>query len=308
MLPGLTYQSSPRRTSYSATFKAPYQGQASGWQIMTMSKNGSVTNQNPSYSGYTASRALVGIGLMNVVKTSAYNILPGKSVLCASFLDYLQGQGIKSFWYFCGYQNGDKLSTILRVLVSQMITTNQDFISNVYDRYVLQDPTASVRVLRQIIQDLLQSISCCRIVIDGLDECRGKEQELVLEDLLPLTGTGRSPCSCKFLIFSRDIPLISRKLLRIVKNRMEISLSGENQYINNTIIAFVNKKLTEMEHDIASLHITRREMDDIAQILIERAEGKSQVLKATPCNRNSTLIESRHVLVGCTCATISFCC
>lgn len=156
-----------------------------------------------------------------------------------------------------------------------MITARPDLIGTIYDNYLTQVATPGLRVLRDMVKELMLAIPTCRIVIDGLDECDEKEQTLILEDVSTLV-TGKNTSSttcCKMLVFSRDTPIISKKLRKILKRPTEIPLSNETQSINKSIRVFVNTRLSEIEHDISMLRISKEEMDDMGRILMERAEG-----------------------------------
>lgn len=66
--------------------------------------------------------------------------------------------------------------------------------------------------MASLLPELLSIVGTSRIVIDGIDEWEPKEQQVVLDDLLPLTTAKQSAYICKILISSRDMPTISRAM------------------------------------------------------------------------------------------------
>ncbi|VUC30442.1 unnamed protein product [Clonostachys rosea] len=203
-------------------------------------------------------------------RTKAEN--PGKSTLCANFLELLRNQKIATFWYLCSYQDRPNALNILRVLASQIIASNPSFVGDIYDRYVIRIQKPNSKALRSLIQELIDIIQSCRIVIDGLDECVEMEQKYILEDLFSFVKGPSKTTKAKLLLFSRDIPSISSKMSRSLKGLVKISLSSELTSSNNNITYYVNHEVQNIGEKFTSLNL-KQDLDNISHLLIERSEG-----------------------------------
>lgn len=119
---------------------------------------------------------------------------------------------------------------------------------------------------------LLQGVSPCRIVIDGLDECEASEQRFVVDDLVQLVSTN-SQANCKLLICSRDVPEIGRTLQKKAKRLASISLSKESEFVSNTIQAFAKSRIQELIDEKPSLRVDNSTINEITQVIVEKSDG-----------------------------------
>ncbi|KAJ2988979.1 hypothetical protein NUW58_g3702 [Xylaria curta] len=200
------------------------------------------------------------------------------SVICATLVNSLEDSDVTTFSYFCKYHQDDTSSQILKALVLKIIESSPDFSAMVFSEFVQKHREPSLRVLRTMLTGskdklgLLHGIPTCRIVIDGLDECNPKEQKYVLEDLLQLVSVNSRGGNCKLLISSRDIPEISS----VLRKKMDIgviSLSNERDSLNRTIQLFIENRLRYLVGERKSLHIGDKIVEDIVDIMINKADG-----------------------------------
>jgi hypothetical protein len=151
----------------------------------------------------------------------------------------------------------------------------------VYDEYICQGFTSSVRQLKELIRTLLLSIPSVRIVIDGLDEFEQKDQSQILNDIIPFASASDAGAVCKVLISSRDINPITKHLSK----RSTISLNKERAAIDAAIQSFVQYSLIDIRRNINEKNVDNSIMAKIERDLIEKAEGRSTSVprKAEQC-------------------------
>ncbi|CAM1510887.1 Fc.00g084000.m01.CDS01 [Cosmosporella sp. VM-42] len=141
----------------------------------------------------------------------------GKSVICSALLDFLDKHDITTLFYFRNYFGVSDASAILRTFILQLIEKDEDLAAVVYSEYVVRLPVSSLQSLRAILgtsekPGILHRMPTCRIVVDGLDECEDREQDIIVHDLHTLISKGGSSTKCKLLVSSRDTGEISRDL------------------------------------------------------------------------------------------------
>lgn len=222
-------------------------------------------------------------------------------MICASLIDLLQESGITTFYYFCKYNQEDTSSKILKTLVLRIIESSPDLSTMAYTDFVQKYHEPSLKILRAMLtgsgdkQGLLHGIPTCRIVVDGLDECDPKEQKYVVEDLVQLLSVNSKDSNCKLLMSSRDVPEIARAIRRKRKSVGVISLSNENDAVNNTIRSFVEYRLRDLAEEKESLQIGDNIVEEMVEIMINKAEGTNLFgLGHQPSIANTR----RHVSMG----------
>lgn len=165
--------------------------------------------------------------------------------------------------------------TILKAFVLGLIDNNPDLTAVVFTNFVEKYREPSLKLLRTILTGsserpgLLQAVSMCRIVIDGLDECESSEQTFIIDNLIQLLSSS----ACKLLICSRDVPEIGRALQRKAKLLASISLSNESTSVNNTIHAFAKSKIEDFIDEKPSLRVGSNTVDEMTQIIVDMSDG-----------------------------------
>ncbi|KAI0376508.1 hypothetical protein F5Y04DRAFT_209138 [Hypomontagnella monticulosa] len=203
----------------------------------------------------------------------------GKSVLCASLLDTMGERNMPTLFYFCKHQANDTASEILKTMILQLVTQNSDLMAIAYTEYVSKYASPSLKVLRAMMvgssdrPGMIRSIPSCRIVVDGLDECHDREQNLVIDELTQLISVGKSTHNCKVLLSSRNIPSVSRYLQKKGRKFVEISLSVEHVSVNSAIRAFVHARLDALEEGHPALQLGSHMKEELSQIVIDKADG-----------------------------------
>lgn len=146
-----------------------------------------------------------------------------------------------------------------------------------FTNFVEKHREPSVKILRTMLTGspdkpgLLQGVSLCRIVVDGLDECEASEQKIIIDNLVQLLSAN-SPSNCKLLICSRDVPEIGRTLKKKAKRLASISLSKERESVNNTILTFAKSKIQDLVDEKPSLRVDNT-IDEISHIIVEMSNG-----------------------------------
>lgn len=136
--------------------------------------------------------------------------------------------------------------------------------------YVNNGLQPSVPQLKQLLPNLLSTFPSVRIIVDGLDECDDKEQNLILIELLALAGLKSLSTSCKVLISSQDLLTISRRL----RTRSSIDLSQERVAIESAISSFVHDTISQSPFLGDTEIIDKKIIDRIEQTLLTKADGK----------------------------------
>jgi hypothetical protein len=207
------------------------------------------------------------------------NRLVGKSVLSSTIIRFLQ-QDKRSIvlYYFCNYysSSSSKSSHILRSLAAQILRCSKDLSGYVYDEHICQGLTSSIPQLKKLIPTLLSSIPSVRIIVDGLDEFEQKDQNQVLNDVIPFASTSDTGAVCKVLIASRDINPISRHLSK----RSTVSLTRERAVIDAAIQSFVEHSLIDIRQNLSDTNIDDSIMVEVEQGLIKKADGESTLVLA----------------------------
>ncbi|CAM1505698.1 Fc.00g113350.m01.CDS01 [Cosmosporella sp. VM-42] len=172
----------------------------------------------------------------------------GKSVICASMLESLQGHDTTTLSYFCKYHEHDSASKILKRLILELIETNSDLAAVAFSNFVEKYREPSLKILPSMLTGspdkpgLLQGVAVCRIVVDGLDECDAAEQKFVIDNLVQFVST-------KF----------ADKL--------------EKEPINKTIHAFAEGNIQELIDEKPSLRVNNDTVQDLTHIIVERSNG-----------------------------------
>lgn len=196
-------------------------------------------------------------------------------------------------YYFCNYYSTsfNRSSHILRSLVAQLLRSNRELSAYVYDEYICQGLASSVPQLKKLIPTLLLSIPSVRIVIDGLDEFERKDQNQILNDVLPFASPSDIGAVCKVLISSRDIYPISKHLSK----RSTISLNKERAFINAAIQSFVQHSFVDIRQKLDDMNVDSSITSEVERDLIEKADGELTSMSKKASDANDM---SRHVSMG----------
>lgn len=174
-------------------------------------------------------------------------------------------------FYFCSYQASKqpKSAGILQTLVAQLLRSNNDLASYVYDEYIIKGCAPSIPQVRSLFQNLLNAVPSVRVVIDGLDELREQDQSRMLADMLPLATSKNSGSVCKILISSRDTPVVAD----IMSKHPKIHLNQERTAIDTSIKSFVHHEINLLSAQIGEID-AKADMNDIEQEFLEKADGE----------------------------------
>ncbi|KAK2802065.1 hypothetical protein FQN51_004975 [Onygenales sp. PD_10] len=211
------------------------------------------------------------VRLLTASTASDTECATGKSVLTSVMVRSLENDPVFTvLYYFCSYYStqNNKSSHILRSLTAQILRRNVDLSSYVYDEYIKNGLSPSLRQLKRLLPVLLSAVNHVRLVIDGIDEFPEKDQKQIISDLIPLACVAATGAECKLLFSSRDIQPISRTLAR----QRTVSLSDERKAIDGAIKSFIRDNLTD-----ATPHFRGKGLesiiDTVEEELIQKANG-----------------------------------
>ncbi|PVH83786.1 hypothetical protein DL98DRAFT_652239 [Cadophora sp. DSE1049] len=197
----------------------------------------------------------------------------GKSVICSKLIQDLQhDQQRTTIFYLCSHFSAapNEAGQILRSLVSQLVQQSPDLVPYILDEYVSRGVPASGSQLRKMIPKLLMGFSCLRIIIDGLDEIDESQQRQVLSDLTDFATHPLGPgSSCKMLIASRDVTLISRFL----SQKTVLSLGDDLIAFQVAVQPYVHHELSQLRKSLSDIEVEQTTMDVIEHRLVEKSNG-----------------------------------
>lgn len=198
--------------------------------------------------------------------------MAGKSVLCARLIRHLQKeQSSVAAFFVCNFRTGhlNTCSNLLRIIAGQLIKQRQDLAGLVYEQYILKGCSPSKKSLKDLIQILLSGVCSARLIVDGLDECTDEEQREVISAIRFLTENNPSSIDCKAIIFSRDIPTISKGL----KKSAKISLKEEVAAVESSIKTYVHHDIHEIRDELDEFADDFHLLDEIERKIVTKADG-----------------------------------
>jgi hypothetical protein len=133
---------------------------------------------------------------------------------------------------------------------------------------------ASRKAMASLLPELLNIVGTSRLVIDGIDEWDSKEQQVVLDEILPLATDKTSTHVCKIFISSRDMPTISRMMRLKKKASMVFSLGEEHTFIDQSIQSFISKKMDDYRSSVQDLDPDGSTLAEVRKLLVEKSNGK----------------------------------
>lgn len=173
--------------------------------------------------------------------------------------------------YGFGKQKNDACGLAFRSLIAQLLRNRADLLPQVYDKYVKVGAIPKLGNIRDLLKDLLRCLETTYILLDGLDECEGSHQKLILTELskLALADSEEVPVKLKILVCSRDTQDITRKL----NKAPQISLTSEDRYVSQDIASFTKHSLAELKDRFDDSIV-----EEIGKAVVGKAEGKTKAL------------------------------
>ena len=170
--------------------------------------------------------------------------------------------------YGFGKQENNACGLAFRSLIAQLLRNRVDLLPQVYDNYVKIGAIPKLGNIRDLLKDLLRCLETTYILLDGLDECEGSHQRLLLTELsnLALANSEEVPVKLKILVCSRDTKDIARKL----NKAPQVSLTSEDQHVSQDIASFTQHSLTELKDRFDDTFV-----EEIGKAVVRKAGGKS---------------------------------
>jgi hypothetical protein len=151
---------------------------------------------------------------------------------------------------------------MLKVLTAQLLRSNRDLLSHVYERYSKTNTIRTSARMKALFNELLKMLPPTRIVIDGLDEYDEEDQKQILHCLISISDEQHG--NFQILFVSREVIDIKRKLVKFPT----IFLSEEQELISRDINKYIKSTLTDFRERFDS-----ETMNEIEQILVRKADG-----------------------------------
>lgn len=161
----------------------------------------------------------------------------GKSYLCSLIIENLKTrQNLASLYFFCAQPLSDqsRCASLLRTLTFQILQPDPDVALLVHQAYLQKGLSCSYPTIKRILKEVLPLAKNTRIVVDGIDEYDGSDQQEILKCLLDLQKSMGG--SCKLLISSREEPSIGILMPRKIHFKLDgKTAEGLNLYIRDKV-------------------------------------------------------------------------
>ncbi|KAK2808656.1 hypothetical protein FQN50_004520 [Emmonsiellopsis sp. PD_5] len=181
----------------------------------------------------------------------------GKTILASAIIDdCLSNTSFNTGYFYCkeGDPEGNTFVSILRGLINQLMSQNQDLVPHFYDKYSSSGETSlsSVNLGKQLLQLLCDKVSKLFIVIDGLDECNAAERKLVLPFFKGLLDhcDKQSPGKLRLLFISQDYNDIRNALATADVLSLKPT---DNEHDIKIYVSAWTKKIRQ-KHDLDDVH------------------------------------------------------
>ena len=213
-------------------------------------------------------------------------------MVCSQVVDYIQKQqSLKPAYFFCSYSltAPDTCLAVIRTVAAQLIGSHPDLITYIYRSYVENVRSTSIKRMKDLLREILSSLSGCRIVLDGIDECATDQQKEIISTFLSLQdGAGDS---CKVLFSSRND---ESHIKRLLSRKIGVQMRG---HTDDAIALYVNQKVGDLSSSFDGLDQVL--LDKVRQRMCSQAQGAPEI----PCKplMASLMVRYRYVLMGSTC-------
>lgn len=191
-------------------------------------------------------------------------------MFCAHIIDTLRkAKDNATLFYFCRHDTTDKdrPSHFLRTLVMQLVQTDSEYSSFIWDTYICNAEVPSNDVLAKLLPKLLSGTSSTRLILDGLDEYTAEEGSSILSMLYKLSKlSSSSPCS--ILISSRDEEMITR----VLRNKPTISLMNQVEAVAKDMSIFVTARIDQAISDWG-LQVSEITLKTGKEQLLQKSKG-----------------------------------
>lgn len=169
--------------------------------------------------------------------------------------------------YGFGKQESNACGLAFRSLTAQLLRNRVDLVPQVYDNYVKVGAVPKLGTIKDLLKGLLMCLETTYLLLDGLDECEGLHQKLILTELsnLALADSKEAPVKLKILVCSRDTKDIARKLSKAP----QISLTSEDRYVSQDIASFTKHSLVELKDRFDDTIV-----EEIGNAVVRKAGGK----------------------------------
>ncbi|KAH7385941.1 hypothetical protein BKA66DRAFT_403042, partial [Pyrenochaeta sp. MPI-SDFR-AT-0127] len=168
---------------------------------------------------------------------------------------------------------------ILATLISQILRQNVKLSTYVYEDFVAEARSPSIKDLQQIMSDLIPQLKMPRILLDGIDECihydtNGRPHNLtpvkdVLQTILQLENLGNGISPPKILLVSRDILQIMGKLAK----KPTVSLDDETNALTAAIRSFTKQRFREIQDKFESFPDVENILNELENKIVLKSQG-----------------------------------
>lgn len=192
--------------------------------------------------------------------------MAGKSVAYAKIIEHIQNQKRSTVaFFFCGhYQSSSKqVNNIFRNIAAQLLCASTSMAPYILETFASNGLRATSKSLQIIVENLIESLTSVRLVVDGVDESDPSDQKEILGDLMKIKSSSSS--SCKILFSTRRQPTISKYLHTKPTVRME----NYAENVTSMISSFVHGRLGDLRQKFGGGVV-----DGLEHQIIQRADGQ----------------------------------
>ncbi|KAH7324989.1 hypothetical protein B0I35DRAFT_425369 [Stachybotrys elegans] len=203
----------------------------------------------------------------------------GKSILASSIVNFAASAGSLILSHFCNYAypSSTRYDFILRSLLLQLVRSDEQLASHVYESYVLGKKSPGLPVLESLLKLLLSSVSRAPqkasyawVIIDGLHECEPLVQSKIFSLLGQVTSiSSNSETSCKALLFCRFSNSATPKL----RKSPLILLAEEKKYTSESIRRYSARRLESIYNRFEQMSLTMSDIKEIEDAITQKADG-----------------------------------
>jgi hypothetical protein len=173
--------------------------------------------------------------------------------------------GFTTAYHICNsYTTGKDLrAEILRSFAAQLLQTNRDLATYVFENYANKGLDPAIPKLKKLLPELLKTIPSVRFIIDGLDEYPESEQQKILSEMIQFTKESHS--QCRVLFSNRE----GKQIDKALSSRPTISLRDQHADVSKDIEIFVHHSLEDLRSDFGEVLIGQ-----VQRRIVEQANGK----------------------------------
>ncbi|KAI3317050.1 hypothetical protein HD806DRAFT_516144 [Xylariaceae sp. AK1471] len=166
------------------------------------------------------------------------------------------------------------VSVLLRLICTKILRHKNDLLSFVYEEYVKFNKAASIKRVRELLEQIFESLGTTFIIVDGLDEYDTSDQTAIVDELSRLLKVNSDKTSrqerpkLKVMICSRETHTLLKHIRKKLKNITKISLSDEADSVSKDIAKFTKASLVALDD-----RFEEEDLEKVGTEIAKKADG-----------------------------------